>query len=98
MTGVPVMNKQSIAVLGLVLTKVFFSPLLSPGSWSAIVGEWHDPRGNHPQIVPFTQPSRFVSEKLHIESDIPIGTSYLLFLPDELFKKIAEQIYMQHRN
>ena len=71
---------------------------LSSEEEEAIVGEWHDPRGNHPQIVPFTHPSGFVNENLHIESHIPIGTSYLLFVPDELFKKIAEQTYMQHRN
>ncbi|XP_025155495.1 piggyBac transposable element-derived protein 4 [Harpegnathos saltator] len=55
------------------------------------VGEWHDPRGNQPKIVPFTHPSGFVSENLHVESDISVETSYLLFVPDELFLKISEQ-------
>ncbi|XP_014476746.1 PREDICTED: piggyBac transposable element-derived protein 4-like isoform X2 [Dinoponera quadriceps] len=55
------------------------------------VGEWHDPRGNQPNIVPFTHPFGFVSENLHIRSDIAIETCYELFVPGKLFEEIAEQ-------
>ena len=64
---------------------------LSSEEEEEIVGEWNDPKGNQPKIVAFTHPSGFVSKNLHIESDIPLETSYLLFVPDELFEKVAEQ-------
>ena len=51
---------------------------LSSEEEEEIVGEWHNPRGNQPQILPFTHPSGFVSENLHIEWDIPVETSYYL--------------------
>ena len=40
---------------------------LSSEEEEEIVGEWHNPTGNQPQILPFTHPSGFVSENLHIE-------------------------------
>lgn len=64
---------------------------LSSEEEEEIVGEWHDPRGNQPKIVPFTHPSGFVSENLHIGSDIAVETSYQLFVPDELIEEIAYQ-------
>jgi len=56
-----------------------------------IVGEWRDPKGNQPKMVPFTHTSEFVREHLHIGSDIAVETSYQLFVPDELIEEIAEQ-------
>jgi len=64
---------------------------LSSDEEEEIVGEWHDPRGNQPKMVPFTHTSGFVREHLHIGSDITVETSYQLFVPDELIEEIVKQ-------